>query len=389
MQAQMIKLEGVDHPSAVMNRNQEAARANANSQLSSDVEAFIHLYRIDEKASKALLQEHPAVQQIVLDGGSLKSARNKGASVMGRIMKAKQVLARISQASVETGAVEQFIARHEIDEKAAQELRGENPVVQQAVLDSGPLTGVHNPSAVVITRIRKAKQGKLATCQMSASLSKGEASIVRGAVDEFIAQNGIDEKAAQELLGECLAIQQAVLLCGPLTSCKNPSAVLIGRIRSAKQGKLSTRQMFPPATPGIFECSGTYVNDGASVSPSAQLLCYDKEDPEQQSTAASSQDNDDVLSTSSEPSLDLGSEAAISIFAKEGRSEIKRPAKSEKDVFHEVLISAAYVRGRKYIRASQSIKCLQQDACHPGACLQTIFQADDINAVHENFRSSC
>lgn len=366
MQAQMVKhaMEGVDDPSAsVMNLSHKATRDKAKSQLSSDVEAFIHLYGIDEKASKALLQEDPAVQKAVLAGGSLKSARNKGASVMGRIKQAKQVLASISQVSVKTGAVEQFIARHDIDDNAAHELRGENPAVQQAVLDSGPLTGVHNPSAVVITRIRKAKQGKLATCQLSSCMSRDEASFVRGAIDEFIAQNGIDDKAAQELLGESLAIQQAVLLCGPLTSCKNPSAVLIGRIRSAKQGKLTTRQMCTPAT---FD-SGTYVNNGASVlaAGTAQLPLYDKEgevnlekvdstisnffpqhstapkvtyqdlastgkyqdlaltlakvlqvvngpdDPEQQSTSASSQYNDDLLSTSSEPSLDLGGEAAI------------------------------------------------------------------------------
>merc|ERR1719265_580118 len=55
------------------------------------------------------------------------------------------------------GDLQRFIEENDIDEKAAQVLRGESRAVQRDVMEKGSLTNASNPSSALMVRIRRAK----------------------------------------------------------------------------------------------------------------------------------------------------------------------------------------------------------------------------------------
>merc|ERR1712176_1442505 len=71
--------------SAVMGRIRDA-----RSHLSAgDVESFIQMNGLDERASVELRKEPPHIQKAVMDRGSLQDCQNPNSAVMGRIRDAK------------------------------------------------------------------------------------------------------------------------------------------------------------------------------------------------------------------------------------------------------------------------------------------------------------
>eukprot|EP00420_Gonyaulax_spinifera_P031389 CAMPEP_0197876890 /NCGR_PEP_ID=MMETSP1439-20131203/5751_1 /TAXON_ID=66791 /ORGANISM="Gonyaulax spinifera, Strain CCMP409" /LENGTH=295 /DNA_ID=CAMNT_0043496197 /DNA_START=94 /DNA_END=981 /DNA_ORIENTATION=+ len=84
--------------------------------------------------------------------------------------------------------------------------------------------------------------------------SMDEVRIIREILDEdvnrFVAESGIDARAANELKSEPAEIQWSVLQRGPVRSASNPSAALVGRIRDAKRTKLNGGTLAPMAQPG-------------------------------------------------------------------------------------------------------------------------------------------
>merc|ERR1740117_2282898 len=58
-------------------------------------------------------------------------------------------------------------------------------------------------------------------------------------VDQFLWESGVDESAAQALRELDHASQMKVIAVGSLQGGKNPSAMLIGRVRDVKRGSLA------------------------------------------------------------------------------------------------------------------------------------------------------
>jgi len=98
------------------------------------------------------------------------------------------------------------------------------------VMERGALTDCHNPSSAVVGRIRDARRLSAA----GSAGAQGTITVSSDAVEVFLAENGIDDKAANTLRGEPPQVQQLVLDRGPLSDCTNPSSALVSRIREAR-----------------------------------------------------------------------------------------------------------------------------------------------------------
>lgn len=196
-----------------------------------DVESYITENGLDEKAANALRAEDESVVSLVMAGGGFDNVRNKSAVIIGRIRKAKvqgAILAKGSNVTVDPAVLDEFLSQEGVDERAAQELRAEEPAIIQAVLEAGPLTDAKNKSAAIIGRIGKAKKGRL----FAGGLGGGGG--LKDAVEKFLQDNDVDEKAANELRNENHAVKRMVLEEGGLDTANNKSAVVMQRIRRAK-----------------------------------------------------------------------------------------------------------------------------------------------------------
>merc|ERR1712185_605055 len=115
----------------------------------------------------------------------------------------------------------------------------------------GSLASASNKSSALMSRIGKAKREAGISGKGGAMMAQtqgmhgmggmhGGMGAKRGEkggsnIQKFIDENGIDDRAARELLKEPPAIQEAVINGGPLTGAKNPSSAVVGRIRNAKR----------------------------------------------------------------------------------------------------------------------------------------------------------
>lgn len=68
-------------------------------------------------------------------------------------------------------------------------------------------------------------------------------------VETFLAANAVDMGAANQLRREPTHIALAVIERGPLRSCRDPSGVIVARIRDAKKGTLGPARTGPSAKP--------------------------------------------------------------------------------------------------------------------------------------------
>lgn len=109
--------------------------------------------------------------------------------------------------------VESFIAEYEPDEDAANCLRTQSAEIVQSVLSEGPLMGT-NPSAILMSRIRTALSAAATDWQSFLSV--------------------VDEQARELFMAQGQEVMDAVMEEGSLVG-NNPSAILMGRIRKAKQ----------------------------------------------------------------------------------------------------------------------------------------------------------
>merc|ERR1719478_1043820 len=64
-------------------------------------------------------------------------------------------------------------------------------------------------------------------------------------VETFLAANAVDMGAANQLRREPTHIALAVIERGPLRSCRDPSGVIVARIRDAKKGTLGPARTGP------------------------------------------------------------------------------------------------------------------------------------------------
>ncbi|CAE8675413.1 unnamed protein product, partial [Polarella glacialis] len=111
-----------------------------------------------------------------------------------------------------------YIRQHFLDDKVAAELRKLSPPDLEQVMASN-ITNARNPSAIVISRIGAVKA-------QSQSMSEVETYLQRYPVDESAA------RALRELDPQL----QAKVVEQEMSNCRNPSAVLLSRIRKLQAG---------------------------------------------------------------------------------------------------------------------------------------------------------
>eukprot|EP00747_Dinoflagellata_sp_TGD_P118215 gnl/TRDRNA2_/TRDRNA2_172768_c1_seq11.p1 gnl/TRDRNA2_/TRDRNA2_172768_c1~~gnl/TRDRNA2_/TRDRNA2_172768_c1_seq11.p1 ORF type:complete len:134 (-),score=26.62 gnl/TRDRNA2_/TRDRNA2_172768_c1_seq11:86-439(-) len=113
-------------------------------------------------------------------------------------------------------------------------------------MDRGDFAGCANPSASLLGRIKSARSGvaqahPMGTMQQAPAGMKmkreGQPTtlVQRREVNDFCRQHRLDDKATQALLEEDPSVQRAVMDRGDFAGCANPSASLLGRIKSAKK----------------------------------------------------------------------------------------------------------------------------------------------------------
>jgi len=148
--------------------------------------------------------------------------------------------------------VQEYVERHAIDERTQQALKELSADLQLQVIEAD-LVNCRNPSAVLLSRVRTIQSSRNSTPRLAGPGPPAVAftaavpgrdrsrSPLRGKaqneeeVDEFIARHGLDEAAAQALKILPGHLQTEVMATD-LGNCRNPSAVLMGRVRSLESG---------------------------------------------------------------------------------------------------------------------------------------------------------
>lgn len=123
----------------------------------------------------------------------------------------------------EVARLEKFIEDNDLAENVAFRLRAEGPEVQRKVMDMGSLINVEHRSSVCMGRIRDCRLG----LDEIAGPSNEE-------VEFFLAESGVDERAASLLRACGGPVQNEVIKQGTLITSTNPSSSLVKRIQTAK-----------------------------------------------------------------------------------------------------------------------------------------------------------
>eukprot|EP00441_Pelagodinium_beii_P045253 CAMPEP_0197625526 /NCGR_PEP_ID=MMETSP1338-20131121/4869_1 /TAXON_ID=43686 ORGANISM="Pelagodinium beii, Strain RCC1491" /NCGR_SAMPLE_ID=MMETSP1338 /ASSEMBLY_ACC=CAM_ASM_000754 /LENGTH=417 /DNA_ID=CAMNT_0043195957 /DNA_START=60 /DNA_END=1310 /DNA_ORIENTATION=+ len=147
--------------------------------------------------------------------------------------------------------VQDYIDRHGIDARTQEALKELSADLQLSVIEAD-LVNCRNPSAVLLSRIRSMKSAPYSAQARSAgpgppavavkserhqsrSRSPRRQAQAEAEVEDFIVRHGLDEAAAQALRILPGHMQQEVMNTD-LNNCRNPSAVLMGRVRSLEAG---------------------------------------------------------------------------------------------------------------------------------------------------------
>lgn len=229
------------------------------------LEQFILENEIDESAARDLMNEAPAIQQAVLQQGSLSGAYNKSSALITRISKAKKGQLKNTQLDFMNkpvdvaelqAKVQKFITDNALDEKAQISLLAEDPQVQQVVLALGSLESASNKSSALMARIGKAKSGVGAMGKpkfnpmnpmmgMMQNMGMGMPGMGMGmgmptqniamAVQRFIQMHDLDENCAQNLLSESSEVQQRVINMARLENTANKNSAIMSLIGKVKK----------------------------------------------------------------------------------------------------------------------------------------------------------
>jgi len=248
-----------------------------------EVEQFIGSALLDERAADAMRAADPMIQGAVIDRGSLGDCRNPSSAVCGRIKDATHDFQRAmgggaNNAQYMNMTPQEFIMENNLDDRAAGQLLSSPPDVQRTVILRGGTSDCRNPSSAILARVRDATQKQ--NDQMGGGGGGGAAGIMNmmmmqggmdlsnifpgmggggmggdnqqggaggkkrhgwdsmttgDSVQDFIIQNKIDDRAAEDLMSSPPQVQQAVIAGGGLSTARNPSSAILGRIRDAKQ----------------------------------------------------------------------------------------------------------------------------------------------------------
>lgn len=149
--------------------------------------------------------------------------------------------------------VEDFIERHQLDERAVVQLRSLPPEELQIIVNAD-LTNARNPSAVVLSRIQRVRD------------DGHRADAHRHAVEEYLSRNSVDEVAGGALKMLPMEVQQQIMQ-SDLSNSRNPSAVLLSRIRAAEASLGVPAGQPPPPGGGGHGGHGGHGHGGSPPAP--------------------------------------------------------------------------------------------------------------------------
>jgi len=133
--------------------------------------------------------------------------------------------------------METFIEDNQLDGEASGILRELDESLARELLDRGPLTDARNPSAVVLSRLRSIKTAE--KNQRFGSLPPGKPKMDLGnlqrEISKYVRDNELDERAESSLKEADEPVLRELLSAGPLTDARNPSAVVMARLKEIQR----------------------------------------------------------------------------------------------------------------------------------------------------------
>jgi len=134
-------------------------QARLGSRLSpefqKEMDDFIEGNEVDERAAANFRSQPIHIVRAVIELGPLHTTRNPSASLMGRIKKAKEHIDNVRQEV--SALVDVFLSREEdVDDRAAAQLRAQEPHVQLVIMDKGTLATAQSGSRSLMGRVKKA-----------------------------------------------------------------------------------------------------------------------------------------------------------------------------------------------------------------------------------------
>lgn len=263
----MVPLQG-ERKDPMQPVNLQQIMAKAPIEEDPEVEAFIFNNNLNEFGAAVLRKKPKVIQQAAMSRGSLANRENPSAAMLARIKTAEENLkssggtTATSSSLYNHGLVEQFIVDNRLDDRAAGALREKKEEIQNYVLSRGSLLHERNPSVACLMRIKAAQQ----------SIKEGGMGMVMpfnhdGVIDEvqqYIKENGIDDRAGMILLEKPKEVQRHVMARGALHNAHNPAAVCMLRIRDAEQHVKAMREQQQQQEAVHYHLEGL-VNSGIST----------------------------------------------------------------------------------------------------------------------------
>ncbi|CAE7495410.1 ettA [Symbiodinium sp. KB8] len=223
-----------------MPRDSEDSSDEEKPPTAEEVEEFLRHNKVDERAAQDLRECPPEVQKRVLTRGDLNSARNPSAAVLVRIRDArvedKPQRGRTASRPMglpSSSEVNGYIKANGVNEVAAQALRSCSPTVKRTVLSSGDVIGAFDPSAALLAKIKDVRAGGTGSINL-ASMGMMPSMPSATDIDAFVEYNDLDESAEAQLRACPPYVIALVLGKGDLRGTRNPSSVVLSRIREAK-----------------------------------------------------------------------------------------------------------------------------------------------------------
>jgi len=140
--------------------------------------------------------------------------------------------------------VENMIEEHKLDDEASNALRDLDEDFLRELMERGPLTDARNPSAVLLSRIRSIR-----AAQNNPNVNNRSA-YMQHEISKFVSENDLDSRAEAALKEhEDNVLKELFNNRGKLTDARNPSAVVLSRLKEIKRD-LEREETYAPARRG-------------------------------------------------------------------------------------------------------------------------------------------
>jgi len=226
----------------------ELVPSSGSTQPLSEADKFLVENRLDQGAVISFQAEPPEVQRAVMEQGPLFNCSNPSAALMGRIRAVKMGMQSHyfgGSSANPGGGAPAPLANGTATPAASAALEQEGRQAPEATGREGSGATIENieDSRLNEEALKAIQMLNAEPREPDMPTAAGEAlaggrprtSLVSGdEVDKFIAENRLDDRAAQSLRLEPPEVQTVVLERGSLVDSINPSAALMGRIAQAK-----------------------------------------------------------------------------------------------------------------------------------------------------------